>query len=442
MSRCFGRCRCGMNRWDSEILVSWEIIQADARALPLEDSSVDLICTSPPYWGLRSYRDGGEHYDGQIGSEGTPQGYVDGLVSMVDGEWRRVLKPEGSLWLNLGDKRAGSGGGNDNTGLGNARGEQSDAADSRGNPRRYRSGLDMAPRRSLLGLPWRVAIGLINAGWILLAPVVWEKTGMPESTPDRLRTTDQEMFFHFVLQPTGFYQAVDEIRQPHKEVSLKRAMPHRADPGRAYREQEMGAGPVQTLSVDQMNHPLGRMPGSVWKINYEPLHIPDEVLARLGIDGHHAAFPTELVRRPITGFSPQRVCDECGEGRRPIVERTPMEWEPSGRQDAADLPAGGVRPTSGKMPAAPTARIIGYGCACNGESIWATMPPSSPGVVLDPMCGTGTVPGVAHKLGRHGVGVDLSADYVRLAEWRIGSSNHFGKVTQRAWRDRQGGLFG
>ena len=124
--------------------MTWQIIRADARALPIEDATVDLIVTSPPYWGLRSYRDDGEHYDGQIGSESTPQQFVDELVGMIDSEWRRVLKPQGSMFLNMGDKYAGAGGGNDNTGLGVPRGEQSADADARGNPRRYRQGTGMA----------------------------------------------------------------------------------------------------------------------------------------------------------------------------------------------------------------------------------------------------------------------------------------------------------
>ncbi len=88
------------------------VIRHDARILPFEDGSVDLIVTSPPYFALRSYRDDGEHYGGQIGSEDTPDLFLDALDECMV-EWGRVLKPSGSVWINLGDKYAGSGqGGN------------------------------------------------------------------------------------------------------------------------------------------------------------------------------------------------------------------------------------------------------------------------------------------------------------------------------------------
>src|SRR6185437_15973149 len=79
------------------------VLRGDARRLPLPDASVDLIVTSPPYFGLRSYTDGGAHYDGQIGSEATPAEWVAALVECTR-EWVRVLKPSGSIFVNLGDK--------------------------------------------------------------------------------------------------------------------------------------------------------------------------------------------------------------------------------------------------------------------------------------------------------------------------------------------------
>lgn len=91
------------------------VLRGDALRLPLRDESVDLIVTSPPYWGLRSYRDGGEHYAGQVGSEAHPQVFLEALWSCMRECWR-VLKPTWSCFVNLGDKRAGSGGHN-NSGI-------------------------------------------------------------------------------------------------------------------------------------------------------------------------------------------------------------------------------------------------------------------------------------------------------------------------------------
>jgi DNA modification methylase len=76
------------------------VIRHDARHLPLPDDSVDLIVTSPPYFALRSYRDDDGHYDGQIGSEDTPEAFLQALDECMV-EWRRVLKPGGSCWVNL-----------------------------------------------------------------------------------------------------------------------------------------------------------------------------------------------------------------------------------------------------------------------------------------------------------------------------------------------------
>ena len=79
------------------------ILRGDARSLPLPDESVDLIVTSPPYWNLRDYRDNGESMAGQIGSEETPRQWLEALLDCTR-EWVRVLKPEGSIFVDLGDK--------------------------------------------------------------------------------------------------------------------------------------------------------------------------------------------------------------------------------------------------------------------------------------------------------------------------------------------------
>lgn len=172
------------------------IWHADARMLPLDDATVDLVVTSPPYFGLRSYQDGGGHYAGQIGDERTPAEFVDALVAAT-AEMVRALKPSGSIWVNLGDKYAGS-----------TNGTGAHRALSRvgGGQAMTTTG---APTKSLLGIPWRYALRCIDdLGLILRAEVIWSKpNGLPESVTDRVRRSHETWFW---FQQSGGVEAVAE----------------------------------------------------------------------------------------------------------------------------------------------------------------------------------------------------------------------------------------
>lgn len=224
------------------------ILRADARALPLPDASVDLVVTSPPYFGLRSYTDGGLHYDGQIGSETTPAEFVAALLDCTR-EMARVLKPSASLWVNLGDKYASYEGSRGDGGIQTNRPRPIVAGGS------GLAGGGAVRTKSLMGIPWRYALACIGAdtaladpdvvnlllrdvalgvltlaeaaqvvddladydrwdlGLILRAEVIWSKpNGLPESVTDRVRRS-HETWFHFVKQPR-YFAGVDEIRDP------------------------------------------------------------------------------------------------------------------------------------------------------------------------------------------------------------------------------------
>jgi DNA modification methylase len=270
------------------------VLRGDARSLPLPDASVDLIVTSPPFWALRSYTDGGVHYDGQIGAEQTPAAYVDSLIACT-AEWVRVLKPAGSLWVNLGDKYNSAASGQNGTGATPARG-----------PKMYRAerGRETAVVRpkSLIGLPWRYALRCIDdLGLTLRAEVIWSKpNGQPESVTDRVRRS-HEQWFHLVREPR-YFSAVDEIREPHSDHTLRYYGPGtEAQPRPTQQAQKHdgkdGAPRIQNRLTTV--GALGKLPGSVWTIATEPLSVPEH----LGID-HFAAFPTEWPRRIILGWSP------------------------------------------------------------------------------------------------------------------------------------------
>src|SRR5699024_4222481 len=250
------------------------------------------------YFGLRSYQDGGEHYDGQIGAEATPAEFVDALIAATR-EMMRVVKPSGSIWVNLGDKYSRGKTGPDNLTPG-SRGAEFNAT----RQHRVRGAEDSGgvPPKSLIGIPWRYAIRCIDElGLILRAEVVWSKpNGLPESVTDRVRRS-HETWFHFTLNPR-YYSAVDEVREAHAESSQARAHITRKVSPKFYGEGNTPRGDKGALAVGRsyLGGPLGKLRGSVWTIATEPLRVPDH----LGID-HFAAFPTEWPRRIIKGWSPE-----------------------------------------------------------------------------------------------------------------------------------------
>jgi DNA modification methylase len=254
------------------------VTRGDAGRLHLPDATVDLVVTSPPYFGLRSYQDGGEHYAEQIGAEATPAEYLDALMACTS-EWIRVLKPGGSIFVNLGDKYVA-----DNRGSGGDK-KRGAAKWAPTGPAGY-PGEGVMPRKSLMFLPQRYAIRCIDdLGLILRAEIVWAKpNGMPESVTDRVRRAHEQVF-HFVKQPR-YFADLDELRE--EPTGYQRAAAARTTP----------LGQRRRAMTDTCN-PLGRLPGSVWSIPTAPLVVPDH----LDVD-HFAAYPPELVRRIVLGWSP------------------------------------------------------------------------------------------------------------------------------------------
>jgi DNA modification methylase len=396
--------------------VSAVVLRGDAAHLPLPDGSVDLICTSPPYFGQRDYRDGGESLAGQIGSEETPAEYIAALLRCTQ-EWIRVLKPSGSLFVNLGDKfsqrtqvRRSSHQPGIHVGKFEEFGESWAERAAKGATRMPWQNVisddgDWVQEKSLMQLPQRYSIGCTDQlGLILRRDIIWHKTsGMPESVTDRCHTS-HEYLFHFTREPR-YFSAGDEIRQPL-------AAPERKAGLSAFRARDTSIERASTGAYDGQN-PLGAMPGSVWRMAPSSLVVP----AWLGVD-HYAPYPPELCRRIILGWSPSGICTECGEGRFPIgvkgaTGRTedPSSWS----ETIAYFPAEGRAPISKTaFRRGVTSTITGYACACPRATA-----PTRPALVADPFGGTGTTALTASVLGRNAVTVDLGADYCRIAQWRI-----------------------
>ena len=173
------------------------ILAGDSREIlpTLDAESIQCCVTSPPYWGLRDY-----DHPAQIGTEPSPEGYVDNLVSIFR-EVRRVLRKDGTFWLNVGDGYARNGG-TGNCGPNAKVGNTKKLIQKRNCKVPDCWGLK---DRDLMGLPWRVAFALQMDGWILRSRIVWiKKTAMPESVKNRPTNATEEIFL-FAKSSEYFY---------------------------------------------------------------------------------------------------------------------------------------------------------------------------------------------------------------------------------------------
>ncbi len=248
------------------------LLVGDARRLlpKMPAASVDCVITSPPYWALRNY-----DTDGQIGLEPTVDDWVNELRSVLR-QVARVLKPSGSLWLNLGDTYSH----HDRVG---------------------------APPKSLVLGPERLALAMLDDGWTIRNKVVWAKTNaMPISVRDRLACKYEVLYF--ATRSRHYYFDLDAIRVPHtsnmkhgSEAAARRA---------AVAKRPAWAGPLagSNRGLDALKalgltgHSLGKNPGDVW------------TYATSNFRGaHHATFPIDLITRPLLASCPEKVCADCGE---------------------------------------------------------------------------------------------------------------------------------
>jgi len=243
------------------------ILTGDAcgRLASLPDTSVDMVLTSPPYVGLRDYG----HPD-QLGAKPSVQTWVRDMLPVVD-QVARVLKPTGSLWLNLGDAYA----------------------------RDLRHG---AEPKSRLMAPERLVIKLMARGWVVRNVIVWHKPNpTPASVRDRLTNSWEPVYL--LTRSRDYYFDLDSVREPHRstrrrsrETVIRRRRPAWAGPLSGNQ-----SGLARLHQHGLSGHRLGKNPGDVWTL-----------ATTRATPGFHAAFPEALAMRPILAGCPQRVCLSCG----------------------------------------------------------------------------------------------------------------------------------
>jgi DNA modification methylase len=360
----------------------------------MPSDSVHCCVTSPPYWGLRDYG-----VEGQIGLESSVQEHMNVLVEVFR-EVRRVLRPDGTCWLNYGDAYANAG----KSGL-HVKGASSTL---RGTPNHAHMHSEKIPDglkpKDLMMLPSRIALALQADGWWLRSEIVWAKgvsfcpaysgSVMPDSCTDR-PTCSHEKVFLLAKSAKYFYDA-EAVRE--KAVSVPHSPGNKRDNG------------CLTSSMGHVQDPERGWASSgtrnlrnVWTIPTQPYP-----------ESHFATYPEKLVEPCIrAGSSEKGCCPACGSPWKRVVDVKR-----------------GVRDDTGRTHGLPDQRMGKSGPPEKGwESVRSTVgwaPTCScpehepvPCTVLDPFCGSGTTGLVALREGRRFIGIELNGDYIPMAYRRI-----------------------
>ena len=377
----------------------------------LPDESVHCCVTSPPYWGLRKYK--GE--PGMIGLEPTFEEHLSNLVEVFR-EVRRVLRKDGTCWLNYGDAYA--------TRLFTRQGKSrnvcqppNDWADTELGGRlrskhvkvTHQSAVGLKPK-DLMMMPARVALALQADGWWIRSEIVWHKPNpMPESCTDRPGGSHEKMYL--LSKSARYFYDGDAVRVPHVSDPNHYGSPKPT-------EMKMPAGVRGRLDKGGPYHynPVGANLRNVWKIATHSFS-----------EAHFATFPPRLVEPCIKAGTSQRgVCKQCGgPWERDTGEKVSTEGRGSGNKELhhqgdRGLPDGHSNSHRGcSIPWKPTMTLTtGWSPTCQ-----CTPQTSVPATVLDPFAGAGTVGLVAQRLGRDSILIEISEEYAEMSQQRIEKDN-------------------
>lgn len=254
------------------------IVNADARFIPLADGSINCVITSPPYYGLRDYG-----IDGQLGLEPTPDAYIANLVEVFR-ECKRVLKDDGTLWLNIGDSYAG------NMSRASNGGRAGFGTEREGIFNRGGAGIK---DKDLIGIPWMLAFALRADGWYLRQDIIWHKPNpMPESVKDRCTKSHEYIFL--LTKSARYYYDAEAVKEPVSEVSLKRAEYGWDCDRPSTKNGSMGGEGIHTERMGtRFVDPAGRNKRSVWTVPTRPYK-----------GAHYATFPPDLIKPMILAGCP------------------------------------------------------------------------------------------------------------------------------------------
>jgi DNA modification methylase len=367
----------------------------------LPDQSINTCITSPPYWGLRDYGtaewEGGDpncdhinankiggqgikskkqhtsigtqnfqhqkacskcgavRKDKQLGMEDTPEEFVDNLVEVFR-EVKRVLRDDGTVWLNLGDS--------------------------------------FLSNKQLGCIPFKVAIALQQDNWILRQDIIWHKPNpMPESVRDRCTKAHEYIFL--LSKSPKYYFDNEAIKEDSTESSKARLKQNIANQKGSDRVPGKNNGNMKAVGGDKRNK------RSVWTVTTKPFK-----------GAHFATFPMDLIEPCVLAGCPEKVCVACGTPyERVIQKQKSLQVERNKRSGTNDRKIGGVLD---KYNRENPPIDLGLEKQCNCETN-----ETKPGTVLDPFGGSGTTGIVASNHNRNAVLIELNAEYIEIARQRI-----------------------
>lgn len=315
----------------------------------LPDESVQMCCTSPPYWWLRDYG-----IAGQLGLEKSSEEYAARMVEVFR-EVKRVLRDDGTLWLNLGDSYTGG-----NPGRNPGRPKQQTNRGSNGEQRRTKTGPGLKPK-DLIGIPWRVAFALQADGWWLRRDIIWHKpNAMPESVTDRPAVAHEYMFL--LAKSENYYFDNEAIKEPASDAML--------------------------LEMEQGYDGLG-----LKDYGAAAVQNPSSVKTRIIANARKRA--DQFGGNKHNGETSKHSDGSVYTGRITVNKRTvwTVPTAPFNGEHFATFPPNLIKP------------CILAGCPVGG-------------IVLDPFAGSFTTCMVALELGRKAIGIELNPEYVKIGRQR------------------------